>query len=223
MGLGNEEIADNVFGALAEPVLGGPLHLFLFLAVVASSAASLITTFLPTSRTMLAMGTYKAFPSRFATIHPRFLTPSFATIAAGVGAAVFYSTLTFLSESVLTDTIYSLGIMICFYYGLTAFACIWYFRHELFADVGSFVFKLLFPLLGGLGLLGVFLVTLRDSASPDYGSGASIGGVGLVLILGLGLILSGVVFMLVLRARQPAFFRGETLRVDTPVRVKDTH
>jgi hypothetical protein len=35
------------------------------------------------------------------------------------------------------------------------------------------VFKLLFPLLSGLGLLGVFLVTLRDSASPDYGSGAA--------------------------------------------------
>ena len=128
LGLGNEEISDNVFGALAEPVLGSPLNLFLFLAVVASSAASLITTFLPTSRTMLAMGTYKAFPERFATIHPRYLTPSFATVAAGIGAALFYSILTFLSESVLTDTIYSLGIMICFYYGLTAFACIWYFR-----------------------------------------------------------------------------------------------
>ncbi len=221
LGLGNEAIADNVFGALAEPVLGGPLHLFLFLAVVASSAASLITTFLPTSRTMLAMGTYKAFPARFATIHPRYLTPSFATVAAGVGAALFYSTLTFLSESVLTDTIYSLGIMICFYYGLTAFACIWYFRHELFANVASIVFKLLFPLLGGLGLLGVFLITLRDSASPDYGSGASIAGVGLVLILGLGLIVLGVVFMLLMRARQPAFFRGETLRKDTPVLVVD--
>jgi amino acid transporter len=208
LGLGNEEISDNVFGALAEPVLGGPLHLFLFLAVVASSAASLITTFLPTSRTMLAMGTYKAFPVRFATIHPRYLTPS-------------YAFLTFTSENVLTDTIYSLGIMICFYYGLTAFACIWYFRHELFADVQSFVFKLLFPLLGGLGLLGVFLVTLRDSASPDYGSGASIAGVGLVLILGLGLIVLGVVFMLIMRARQPAFFRGETLRKDTPVLVVD--
>jgi amino acid transporter len=219
LGLGNEAIADNVFGALAEPVLGGPLHLFLFLAVVASSAASLITTFLPTSRTMLAMGTYKAFPARFATIHPRYLTPSFATVAAGVGAALFYSILTFLSESVLTDTIYSLGIMICFYYGLTAFACIWYFRHELFANVASIVFKLLFPLLGGLGLLGVFLITLRDSASPDYGSGASIAGVGLVLILGLGLIVLGVVFMLLMRARQPEFFRGETLRKDTPVLV----
>ena len=116
---------------------------------VASSAPSLITTFLPASRTMLAMGTYKAFPERFATIHPRYLTPSYALIAAGIGSALFYSILTFTSENVLTDTIYSLGIMICFYYGLTAFACIWYFRHELFVDAQSFVFKFLFPLLGG--------------------------------------------------------------------------
>jgi hypothetical protein len=62
-----------------------------------------------------------------------------------------------------------------------------------------------------LMLFFVLIITLRDSASPDYGSGASIGGVGLVLILGLGLILVGLVFMAVLRARQPAFFRGETI------------
>ena len=135
---------------------------------------------------MLAMATYRASPARFATVHPRFLTPSYATIAAGVGAGVFYAVLTFASENVLTDTIYSLGIMICFYYGLTAFACIWYFRNELFIDASSVVCKLLFPLLGGLGLPAVFVVTLRDSASLDYGSGASIGGVGLALILGLG-------------------------------------
>jgi amino acid transporter len=221
LGLGNPEIEENVFGALAEPVLGSPLDLFLFLAVLASSAASLITTFLPTSRTMLAMGVYGAFPRRFAEVHPRYLTPSFATLAAGVGSGLYYTVLTVASENVLTDTILSLGIMICFYYGLTAFACIWYFRNELFIDATSFVFKLLFPLLGGLGLLAVFVVTLRDSADPSYGSGASIAGVGLVLILGVGLILIGLVFMLILRARQPAFFRGETLRKDTPVLVVD--
>jgi len=221
LGLGNETISDNVFGALAEPVLGSPLDLFLFLAVIASSAASLITTFLPSSRTMLAMGTYRAFPPRFATVHPRYLTPSYATIAAGIGAGLFYAVLTFASENVLTDTIHSLGIMICFYYGLTAFACIWYFRNELFNDTASVVFKLLFPLLGGLGLLAVFVVTLRDSASPDYGSGASIGGVGLVLILGLGLIVIGVAFMLARRAKDPAYFRGETLHKDTPALVID--
>ena len=32
-----------------------------------------------------------------------------------------------------------------------------------------------------------------------------------MLILGLGLILVGLVFMLIMRARQPEFFRGETI------------
>jgi amino acid transporter len=211
IGLGNPETSDNVFGSLAIPVLGQPLDLALYLAVLASSAASLITTILPTTRTLLAMGAYKALPAAFAKLHPVHRTPSFATIIAGIGAAVFYTVLTFFSESVLTDTIYSLGIMICFYYGLTAFGCIWFFRHTLFDNAFNFVFKFLFPLLGGLGLFVVFVITLRDSASPDYGSGASIGGVGLVLILGLGLILIGVVVMLIMRARQPEFFRGETV------------
>ena len=42
---------------------------------------------------------------------------------------------------------------------------------------------------------------------------------GLVLIPGLGLILLGILFMLIIRARQLAYFRGETLRKDTPVLV----
>ena len=66
----------------------------------------------------------------------------------------------------------------------------------LFDNGFNFVFKFLFPLLGGLGLFFVLIITLRDSASPDYGSGASVFGIGLVLVLGLGLILIGIVFML---------------------------
>ena len=140
---------------------------------------------------------------------------------AGVVAGTFYTVMHLLSKNALTDTIYALGIMICFYYGLTAFACIWFFRRELFVSLNSVVFKFLFPLLGGLGLLGVLLITLRDAASPDYGSGASIFGIGLVLILGVGLILLGLVLMLVWRSVSPAFFRGETLHKDTPIIVGD--
>jgi amino acid transporter len=220
-GLANEEISENVFGALAEPILGDPWYLLLFLAVLASSAASLISTFLPTSRTLLAMGSYRALPKRFAAIHPRYLTPSYSTVVAGVGAAGFYSVLTFLSENVLLDTIYSIGIMICFYYGLTAFACVWYFRKELFTSAASIMFKFLLPLLGGIGLSFVFVVTLRDSFSPDYGSGGSIAGVGLVFIMGVGLILSGLIVIAVWRTKDPAFFRGETLKTDTPALVVD--
>jgi len=216
LGLGNEETSDNVFGALAEPVLGRWAALLLFLAVLASSAASLQTTFLPPARTLLAMGSYRAIPAKFAEVHPRFLIPSFATLTCGIGTAVFYTVLTLLSEEVLSDTILTLGIMICFYYGLTAFACLWYFRRELFDSTFNIVFKLVCPLLGGLILAAVFVISLIDSIDPANGSGAEVGGVGLVFILAVGLLLLGAVLMVVCRFRDPAFFRGQTLHRDTP-------
>ena len=68
LGLGNPETSDNVFAALAGPVMGQGLASLLFLAVLASSASSLQTTFLPPARTLLAMATYGALP---APLRPR--------------------------------------------------------------------------------------------------------------------------------------------------------
>lgn len=216
LGLGNPDNAENVFAALADPVLGtwtGPL---LYLAVFASSVASLQTTFLPAARAMLAMGAYGAFPKRFSEVSPRFLVPTFATVVAGVVTAVFYTVVSLLSEAVLLDTIAALGIMICWYYGITAFACVWFFRRELFASVHNVVFKLLFPLLGGIMLALVFVISVGESMNPENASGGAIGGIGLVFFMGFGILLLGAVLMLVWRARSPEFFRGETLRRDTP-------
>ena len=98
-----------MFAALADPVLGswgGPM---LFLAVLASSVASLQTTFLPAARAMLAMGAYGAFPKRFADVNPRFLVPVFSTVVAGIVTGVFYTVVSLLSESTLLDTIAALA------------------------------------------------------------------------------------------------------------------
>ncbi|QIS18142.1 APC family permease [Nocardia terpenica] len=211
LGLGNGANAANVFGALADPVLGswgGPV---LMLAVLASSAASLQTTFLPGARTMLAMGVYGAFPKRFAEVHPRFLVPSYSTVVAGVVTGGFYTVVTLLSEHTLMDTVAALGIMICWYYGITAFACVWYFRRELFSSARNLVFKGVFPLLGGVMLLAVFVVSVRESMNPANGSGASIGGIGLVFFMGFGMLVLGAVLMLVMRWRAPEYFRGRLL------------
>ncbi len=217
-GLGNPDTSDNVFAALASPVLGG-MAILLFLAVLASSASSLQTTFLPPARTMLAMGAYQAAPRRFAEVHPRFRSPSFATLFSGVGTGIFYTVLTLVSENVLIDTIYALGLMISFYYGLTAFACVWYFRKELTAGFRDFVFKGLFPGVGAVLLTLVFVKTAIDTWSPDYGFGGSVFGVGTVFLIGVGLLALGVLLMLAWERRAPAFFRGETLRADTPALV----
>ncbi|MGU3650850.1 APC family permease [Mycolicibacterium sp. A43C] len=220
LGLGNPENSENVFGALADPVLGpwfGPL---LYLAVFASSVASLQTTFLPAARAMLAMGAYKAFPARFAEVSPRFLTPVYSTVVAGVVTAGFYTVVKLLSDNALWDTIAALGIMICWYYGITAFACVWFFRRELFANAHNIIFKFLFPLLGGLMLAIVFVIAIGESMNPENGSGAEIGGIGLVFFIGFGILALGAVLMLVMRARRPEFFLGQTLRRDTPALVE---
>jgi amino acid transporter len=214
-GLGNPDIQDNAFFALAGPILG-PFAAFVSLAVLTSSASSLQSTFVGPARTLLAMGHYGALPERFANVSPRFFTPGYATIVSAVVAAGFYAVMRVVSVNVLSDTILTLGIMICFYYGLTAFACVWYFRKQWFDSVRNVFFTLLFPLVGGVILAVIFVTTLIDSMNPEYGSGSEIGGVGLVFILGMTIILLGVAIMVWQRVRRPAFFRGETLSIDAP-------
>jgi uncharacterized membrane protein len=61
----------------------------------------------------------------------------------------------------------------------------------------------------------VFVVSVEESMDPENGSGAEIGGIGLVFFLGFGILIVGAVLMMVMRFVTPAFFRGETLTVDT--------
>ena len=221
LGLGNEEIQGNVFFYLSDPILG-PLAFLVSLAVLTSSAASLQSTAVGPARTLLAMGHYKALPDSFARVSPRFFTPGYATIVSAVVASVFYAVMRFLSENVLWDTITALGMMICFYYGLTAFACVWYFRKQWFDSARSFFLTFLFPLVGGAILAILFVITLVDSMDPEYGSGSNIAGVGLVFILGITVILAGVLIMIWQAIKRPAFFRGETLGMEAPESLRRT-
>ncbi|GAA3290684.1 hypothetical protein GCM10020295_05700 [Streptomyces cinereospinus] len=221
LGLANPETSDNVFAALAGPVMGPTLGVLLFVAVLASAAASLQTTFIPVARTVLAMSAYEALPASYARVHPRFRTPGRATVMAGVATGVFYTVMTLVSEHVLVDTIYALGLMICFYYALTAFACAWYFRAQLLRSGRDLLFKGLFPAVGGLLLAAVFVKTLIDMWDPAYGSGSSVLGMGSVFVIGVGLLALGLVIMAVMQWRSPAFFRGEVLTSSTPALVAE--
>lgn len=212
LGAGNPDNQESLFAALAEPIMG-PFAILMSITVLTSSFSSLNSTMISPSRTMLAMGYYRALPPVFSRISPRFRTPSVATVTSAVAAGAFYTVTRLISEDALWDTITALGLMICFYYGITALACVWYFRRELFVSARSVVYRFLFPLLGGVILLVMFFQTAFDSLDPDYGSGNSIAGVGMVFILGVGVLLIGVVLMVWTRLRHPAFFQGRTLPV----------
>ena len=54
----------------------------------------------------------------------------------------------------------------------------------------------------------LFFTTLIDSMDPAYGSGAQVGGIGIVFILGMLIIVIGIVLMVWQSIKRPAFFKG---------------
>jgi amino acid transporter len=221
IGLGNENNADNVFTAIGPALFGNSVlgHVaigLLTFSILTSASASTQTTILPTARTSLSMAVYKAIPEKFARIHPKFLTPTWSTIAMGLVSIVFYVVFTLISSTLLNALIGSIGLMIAFYYGLTGFACVWFYRKTLTSSVRNFVMRGLFPLIGGIMLAAVFVYGLVSFAAPDWltddnGKNVTIFGIGAEAVVGVGGLLIGLVLMFVWWAIKPDFFRGKTL------------
>lgn len=235
LGLNGQRIqeGENVFATLAVPVLGSSAAILVYLAVLSSSLASLESTFISPARTMLAMGHYGGLHRRFAKTS-RHATPGTATIVAGCVAGGYYAVMRPISDNILGDTMLTTAIFICFYYGLTSFAAVWYFRWQwigAFGQLGSretrraairrIFFQLLFPGIGGLFLAFMFFHELVASASPDYGSGSNVGGLGLVFILSAAILLLGIVLLVYNNIRNPEFFAQKTTTVPRGVAVGD--
>jgi amino acid transporter len=220
-GLGNEANADDVFLALRDGLFG-PVGWILVVAVLVSAVSSTQTTILPTARGTLAMAAYKALPARFATVHPTFKTPSFSTIVMGIVAIVYYVGMTLISDNILQDSILSLGLAIAFYYAITGYACVWYFRRDLFTSGRNLLYRGILPLAGALMLTYAFIQSAIDMYDVDYGYTVLLG-IGGTFVVGIGALAFGVVLMIVwfLFPASKPFFRGESLNRDTEVLVPD--
>src|ERR1700683_2926855 len=203
--------SDNVLGAMSTLVLGSTAGKLLILCVLTSATASTQTTIMPTARAALAMAAHRALPRAFARMHPRYLTPTVATVVMGAASAVFFVVLTLTSQNVLADAAASVGLLIAFYYGLTGFACVWFFRRDLLGSVRAFVFKGLLPGLGGLALLAAFILSIA-SYWPAASSYSSFDGIGGVFLIGAGSLLAGVALMLAARRWLAAICTTGTLR-----------
>ena len=215
VGLGNSANSADVFHAVGTTVFGGSgfgtvMEDLLIIAVLSSASASTQTTILPTARTVLSMGAFRAIPAKFARIHPRYLTPTDATIWMGGVSILFYVGLTLVSQNVLGDSIAAVGLLIAFYYGMTGFACVWYYRRMIAQGGRDMWMRGVLPFLGGLLLLGAFVDACYNYAQPGYGK-TTIFGIGGVFVIGIGALLLGGVLMIVYRLVAPSFFKGQTL------------
>ena len=235
VGLGNPSNVNDVLSVLGPAIFGHshvasvPVHL-LYLMILSSAAASTQTTILPTARTTLSMAVYKSIPAKFGDIHRRFLTPTFSTVAMGFVSIVLYVIMNFLSRgAVIGDAVSALGVWIAFYYGLTGFACAWYYRATLRESARNLVMRGIVPLIGGLILWFIlgwsFWYYWSATRSGSYTSFTlpfpphqQLSGVFVIDVL---TAVVGIVLMFVYKAINPSFFGGETLNRDTATLVTE--
>jgi formate-dependent nitrite reductase membrane component NrfD len=97
--------------------------------------------------------------------------------------------------------------MIAFYYGITGFACAWYFRREVFKSVRNFLLVGLAPTIGSLMLLFIFIRAANDYGKQINNYSPDAFGIGLADVIGIGGLLLGVVVMLIAMFSHREFFR----------------
>ncbi|HEX3804595.1 MAG TPA: APC family permease [Solirubrobacteraceae bacterium] len=207
-GLGNlvHNQAD-VFSPLGHSVFGGGLDKILTLAILCSASASTQTTILPTARTTLSMGRAGAIPEKFGEVNPRFLSPGFSTIWMGTVSTILFVVLMATSVNLIADAFTALAVTIAFYYGFSGYACVIYYRKQIFETARKFVMLCLIPLLGALFLTWIIVKAVIVYSAADGGYAKPILGIGSPIAIALLTVVLGLIGMAIQRITMPAFFR----------------
>lgn len=194
----------NLLPEMGRNLGGSGLANLLVFVTLTSAVASLQTTILPTARTVLSMARSRALPQTFARIHPRFSTPTIATLAMGMVSSVAYVCLTALGEGLLQDTVATTGLLVSFYYAVTGFAALRTdVRYRLHS--GSFFVRTGVTAIGGTIFAFIFGALAWTATAPSYGTSSWLG-VGSVFLIGVGLIALGLVLVPIARTMAPAYF-----------------
>jgi hypothetical protein len=111
------------------------------------------------------------------------------------------------SENLIADAFTSLAITIAFYYGFSGYACVIYYRKQLFQTPRKFVTLCLVPLAGALFLTWIIVKAFHDYSKPHSGYAKPIFGIGSPIAIALLTIVLGLVGMAIQRITMPEFFK----------------
>ncbi len=232
IGLANSGHDTDVLSVLGGAIFGTSgigvfLSKLLIFMVLTSASASTQTTILPTARTTLSMATYKAIPESFAKIHPRYLTPTVSTIVMGLISIIIYVPMNYFAHgNTIGDAVTAIGLYIAFYYGLTAFSSVWYYRATLFHSARNLWMRGILPLLGGLIMYAAGIYSIQsDWVASNSLTSWTIPGlrwhVGGIFLIAVGAAIVGLLGFIYMRVTAPAYFRKQTLTRSTPTLVPD--
>lgn len=183
-----KQIADNsddILFFFGGQLFGSWAGFVMIIAVLTSTVATTQTTLLPSARIALSMSRDKVFPKFFGTISPKFLTPAIGTM---VLAAIAFIGMMVNAGSPTVNTVFSnlisnIGVLVAFYYGVTGITCAWAFRKVAFQKASFLFIGIVAPLLSGIFLLCVGFWVIKTAGwagLPDIIILA--GGIPLVLI-----------------------------------------
>jgi hypothetical protein len=155
----------------------------------------------------------------------------------GLISAVLYVVMNYLSHGqVISDSVTACGVFIALYYGITGFACAWWYRKTLTSNVRDLFMQGIIPVTGGVILFVVmgwsmYLDWLSPYAKNYNSAEASFTGwqmtfpphwaIGGVAILVVSAAVVGLIAMVAYNVARPAFFRGEVLNRNTPTLVPE--
>ncbi|GAA1950551.1 APC family permease [Microbacterium deminutum] len=203
--LPQKQIEDNsanilsVLGDVIWPGIGGKI---LIIAVALSTIATLETTLIQVTRTLFAMGRDHTIPLRFGRVHPRWKTPTFATVVILVVSLLLFVGSNFMDSvsKIMADAIGSIGLQIAFYYTLAGVAVVVAYRRVLFQSVKNFILIGLWPAAGALFMGWAFFVSI-PSNDP------------VVNWIGIGLIVLGVVPLLLFYRKAKVYYSRRPLEL----------
>jgi amino acid transporter len=165
LGLSDREIQHfntNIIFAIAEKLLGPTWGYVAIVAVLLSTVGTVETQILQFTRTLFAKGRAGALHSRYARLHPKWQTPHVAILFIWIAGLVLLFVSSYLPtiNVILQDSITAIGFQICFYLGLTALACAWYYRREIAGGPWRAITHVLWPAVSGLFLFFVALYSI---------------------------------------------------------------
>ncbi|MDE3083007.1 MAG: APC family permease [Acidobacteriota bacterium] len=163
--LTSSQIANNsadVLAVLGQAVWHGTGGKVIVVAVVLSTIATLETTLIQVTRTLFSMGRDHTLPRALGTVHSHRKTPMVATGVVTILSLGLFIGSQYVGSisSILTDAISAIGLQIAIYYSLAGLAVVMLYRRQLFKSASNFLFMGLWPLLGAIFMVLMFIKTI---------------------------------------------------------------
>ncbi len=178
--------SSNVLENLGHIVGGGIGGKLMIVAVALSTIATLETTLIQVTRSLWSMASQRTLPARFGVLHADWHTPVFATAVVAAVSVVLFVVSSFANSvsTVLTDAINAIGLQIAIYYSLAGITAAVAFRKLAFSSLSNFLLMLVFPLLGGLFMLYIFIESLIGGSmtTPEIAIGMGAVAIGIIPI-----------------------------------------